>query len=230
MLNKIIYKVIIILFSVFLLAKLYSYLVIAKSERFKTRYMIIENFYNNLSRKNDICSKPFKPTCNRDKIFLSLRSLEDKIDELEYKLYRKHRDKQKDELHAEGKKRAQNIKNMVAKDTREANRDRIRRERKARALENKRTIIRARNQQERAQLLNSIQNDPGVRNPPKLPSFSSQSKSSPILNEARGGVRKGRAKIDSELSGKKNKSKRDSVKGDIKDAQSKIDAPSEFVL
>ena len=172
MLNKIIYKVVIILLSVTIIGKLYSYLVIADSERFNNKYLTLEKFYSKLSKSNDICSKPFKPTCNRDKIYLTLRSLEDKIDELEYKLYRKHREKQRGALNAEGKKRAQNIQRMVSRDTRRAEQDRKKRERKARELENKRTVIRARNQQERAQLLNSIQNDPGVRNPPKLPTFA----------------------------------------------------------
>ena len=50
------------------------------------------------------------------------------------------------------------------------------------------------------------------------------------MGEAKAGINKGKSKIDSELSGKKNKKKRESVKGDIEDAQSKIDTPSEFVF
>jgi hypothetical protein len=229
MLNKIIYKVIYILVGVTILAKLYSYIVVARSEKFKLNDIYFEKF-KAMRKKDNICSKPFRPTCNRDKIYSTLRFLEDKIDELEYKLYRKHREKQRTEMDAEGKKRAQNIKRMIAKDNAVAERDMKRREQKARALENNRTVINARNEKERAKLLKDIQNDPGVKKPPKLPSFSSQSRSSPIMGQATAGINKGKGKINSELSGKKNKSKRNKVMGKIDDAQSKIDTPSEFVL
>ena len=91
-------------------------------------------------------------------------------------------------------------------------------------------VINAKNDRERTKLLQQIQNDPGVRKPPKMPSFSSQASISPIMREATSGINKSKSKIDSELSGKNNKEKRDNVKDDIKNAQSKIDTPSEFVF
>ena len=229
MFNTTIYKLVIILSIITIIFKVYSYLVVAKSERFSTNTPLFEKFKAERVKDN-ICSKPFRPTCNRDKIYSSLRFLEDKIDELEYKIYRKHREKQKSEMNAEGEKRAQNIKRMIEKDNKIADIDRKNRERRANALENKRTVINAKNDRERTKLLQQIQNDPGVRKPPKMPSFSSQASSSPIMREATSGINRSKSKIDSELSGKNNKEKRDNVKDDIKNAQSKIDTPSEFVF
>ena len=229
MLNRIIYRVFLILLCVTILAKLYTYIIVARSERFKLNDIYFEKF-KAMREKDNICSKPFRPTCNRDRIYSTLRFLEDKIDELEYKLYRKHREKQRSELDSEGKKRAQNIKKMIAKDNNLAERDMRRREEKARSLENKRTFISARNEKERAKILKDIQNDPGIKKPPKLPSFSSQSSSSPIMGQAIAGINKGKSKLNSELSGKKNKSKLNKAMDKIDDVQSKIDTPSEFVL
>ena len=39
-------------------------------------------------KQSNICMKPFRATCNRDKIYSRIRYLEEKIDEIEYDMYR----------------------------------------------------------------------------------------------------------------------------------------------
>lgn len=43
---------------------------------------------NNPELFNNYCKKPFKPTCNKDKIFSRIRYLEEKMDELEYDIFK----------------------------------------------------------------------------------------------------------------------------------------------
>ena len=201
---------------------------LGKSENFDKNEHFQE--FKSNRKKDNICSKPFRPTCNRDKIFSSLRYLEDKIDELEYRIYRKHMEKQKKAMNAEGHKRAKNIQDLALKDKIKTQRHFAQQAKKARALENQKTVIQAKNQKERKKLQEKLLKDQTVKKPPKLPSFSSQASNSPILGQAKAGINKGKNEIDKELSGKKNKKKRESVKDDIKDAQTKIDTPSGFVL
>ena len=230
MINEILIKILIILLSVLIIIKLYSFAIIAKSEKFKIKKDRDFEAFKVLRSGDNICSKPFRPTCNRDRIYSKLRFLEDKIDEIEYKIYRKQMEKRKAALQAEGRRRAKKVKGMISKNRIEAEKDRKVREQKANALANKRTVMNARNMNERAAMIKSLQNYPGVKHPPKLPSFASQAANSPVLSQAKGSVNKAKGEINKKFSGKKNKQKRENAKKDIKDAQSKIDTPSEFVL
>ena len=54
----------------------------------------LEN-YKNIRKSSNICMKPFRPTCNRDKIYSRLKYLEEKIDEMEYDMYRNQKDHKK---------------------------------------------------------------------------------------------------------------------------------------
>ena len=51
--------------------------------------------YKNSRRSSNICMKPFRPTCNRDKIYSRLKYLEEKIDEMEYDMYRNQKEHKK---------------------------------------------------------------------------------------------------------------------------------------
>jgi len=48
--------------------------------------LTIEDYKNHRKRTN-ICEKPFRPTCNKQKIFSRILFLENKIDEIEYDIY-----------------------------------------------------------------------------------------------------------------------------------------------
>ena len=53
-------------------------------ESFKT---LDKKTFKALRKSTNICEKPFRPTCNKDKVYSSIRFLENKIDELEYDIY-----------------------------------------------------------------------------------------------------------------------------------------------
>ena len=46
-------------------------------------------------KDSNICLKPFRPTCNRDKIFSRMKYLEEKIDEIEYDIYKSNKKQKK---------------------------------------------------------------------------------------------------------------------------------------
>ena len=49
--------------------------------------------YKLLKQSANICEKPFRATCDKDKIFSRIQYLEEKLDELEFDMYRKRRKK-----------------------------------------------------------------------------------------------------------------------------------------
>jgi outer membrane murein-binding lipoprotein Lpp len=69
--------------------------------------------FKSVKSSSNICEQAFKPTCNKDRIFSKIKDLEEKIDELEYDIYQKNRDKrniQKKEAEARGRMTANKIK------------------------------------------------------------------------------------------------------------------------
>uniref|UniRef100_A0A6C0IW63 Uncharacterized protein n=1 Tax=viral metagenome TaxID=1070528 RepID=A0A6C0IW63_9ZZZZ len=57
---------------------------------FRKKNLTIEA-YKNYRKNTNICEKPFRPTCNKQKIFSRIRFLENKIDELEYDIYNQNK-------------------------------------------------------------------------------------------------------------------------------------------
>ena len=49
--------------------------------------------YKLLKQSANICEKPFRATCDKDIIFSRIQYLEEKLDELEFDMYRKRRKK-----------------------------------------------------------------------------------------------------------------------------------------
>merc|ERR1712054_466758 len=78
---------------------------------------------------SNYCKKPFKPTCNKDKIFSRIRYLEEKMDELEYDIFRinsKNRRKKYEkeiELNNKAKEEADKLRNKSLNDLKKRQRE-----------------------------------------------------------------------------------------------------------
>ena len=59
-----------------------------KKENFR---ILNKKEFLNLRKKTNICEKPFRATCNKEKIYSIMKSVEEKLDELEYDIYKQNK-------------------------------------------------------------------------------------------------------------------------------------------